>query len=229
MREARKTGNGTEVERLETLDVFDSVCGEDGGSDGSQAVTAASELSSMSETVVDQSAIEGEDVFLQLALGSQQVQKSARVRKSSSKLGNGRCTYPRCPGGEACGGFVRGRGCCLPQPPPSITAAKKQIEYFEQSPIVLQLKQDLKLIEEHLAGLYEPGHPEIETIEQRIETACMSVIVKQFESDVAFVEVYELEMEGRCSRGVWWDKWLVVEDLKRGDITWSINDAKEGL
>jgi hypothetical protein len=32
--------------------------------------------------------------------------------------------------------------------------------------------------------------------------------------DVQLVELYNAEMEKRCSKGVWWEGWLVVEDLK---------------
>ena len=227
MREARNVGDDKEMERLKTLDVFDSVCGEDGASDGSQTVKAESQSCTTSETVVDQSEQEGEDVFLQLALSAPREPNSAKSSKTRSKSTEGRCGYPHCPEGKACGGVIRGRGCCLPHPPSPVIAAKKQIEYFEQSPIVLQLKQDLKLIEEHMAGLYEPGRPEIEAIEQRIETACLSAIVKQFESDVAFVEGYESEMEKRCSRGVWWDKWLVVEEVRREAFAGSAHCAGE--
>ncbi|KAM0805219.1 hypothetical protein BDR22DRAFT_884761 [Usnea florida] len=48
--------------------------------------------------------------------------------------------------------------------------------------------------------------------------------VRRFEAlqeDVRLVEMYCAEMEKRCSRGVWWEGWLIVRDLKRKGIVGS--------
>ena len=203
MRKARKAGKDKEVERLRKLDVFDSICGDDNGSDESETTKAGSDLSSSSETMVESYEEENEDVFLQLALGDQpDPRKCTRYHKTQVQAMEGKYAYTQCLGDKACGGFMRRRRCYVHQPPLSIISAKMQMRYFEQSPIVLQFKNDLKLIEEYRAGMYEPGSPEIEAIEQRVETACKCDIVKQFESDVAFVEAYESQIEERRSNEV---------------------------
>ena len=37
---------------------------------------------------------------------------------------------------------------------------------------------------------------------------------KYLEKDISFVRAYEEEMERRCERGVWWEGWLIVRELR---------------
>ena len=49
--------------------------------------------------------------------------------------------------------------------------------------------------------------------------------VRKFEAlqeDVRLVEMYCAEMEKRCSRGIWWEGWLILRDLKRKGIVGSM-------
>lgn len=38
------------------------------------------------------------------------------------------------------------------------------------------------------------------------------------QEDMKLVEMYHAETEKRCSKGVWWEGWLIVQDLKRQSI-----------
>ena len=42
------------------------------------------------------------------------------------------------------------------------------------------------------------------------------------QEDVKLVEMYNAETEKRCRNGVWWEGWLIVEDLKKQGIVGSI-------
>lgn len=47
---------------------------------------------------------------------------------------------------------------------------------------------------------------------------------RQFEAlqeDVKLVEMYNAETEKRCKNGVWWEGWLIVEDLRKQGIVGS--------
>ena len=41
------------------------------------------------------------------------------------------------------------------------------------------------------------------------------------QEDLKLVEIYNAETEKRCRNGVWWEGWLIVEDLKRQGIVGS--------
>lgn len=41
------------------------------------------------------------------------------------------------------------------------------------------------------------------------------------QEDMKLVEMYNAETEKRCRNGVWWEGWLIVEDLKRQGIVGS--------
>ncbi len=42
------------------------------------------------------------------------------------------------------------------------------------------------------------------------------------QEDVKLVEMYNAETEKRCRNGVWWEGWLIVEDLRKQGIVGSI-------
>lgn len=41
------------------------------------------------------------------------------------------------------------------------------------------------------------------------------------QEDMKLVEMYNAETEKRCRNGVWWEGWLIVEDLKRQGVVGS--------
>ncbi len=41
------------------------------------------------------------------------------------------------------------------------------------------------------------------------------------QDDIKLVEMYNRETEKRCRDGVWWEGWLVVEELKRRGVVGS--------
>ena len=41
------------------------------------------------------------------------------------------------------------------------------------------------------------------------------------QEDVKLVEMYNAETEKRCRNGVWWEGWLIVEDLRKQGIVGS--------
>lgn len=44
---------------------------------------------------------------------------------------------------------------------------------------------------------------------------------ERLHEDARLVEMYDAEMEKRCEEGVWWEGWLIVEDLKDRGIVGS--------
>ena len=41
------------------------------------------------------------------------------------------------------------------------------------------------------------------------------------QEDLELVEMYNAETEKRCRNGVWWEGWLIAEDLKRQGVVGS--------
>ncbi|KAL9131698.1 MAG: hypothetical protein Q9217_000439 [Psora testacea] len=166
------------------------------------------------------------DVFLEMVK-----ENPGQCRRSGGRIlrlhrYSGRCGCPSCKGDEACARYVRGRGCCLPRSHPDIIAAKQRIDYFEQSPVISQLKRDLSLIADSKSEFYRPGSPEIDAVRQTIDTSCQSIVVRQLELDMALVDMYNSEMEVRCANGIWWEGWLVVGELRRRGIVGSVSSLK---
>ena len=48
------------------------------------------------------------------------------------------------------------------------------------------------------------------------------------QEDMKLVEMYNAEMEKRCRKGVWWEGWLIVQDLERQGIVGSKPFVYEG-
>ena len=154
---------------------------------------------------------EDSDVFLQLARNSfrNSQRKSTRKRSAEAKSQGSRCTHPHCPSGKTCARYQRGGiGCYTPSPPAAVQAAEKRIANLEQAPIVLQLKRDVKMRE---SASFRLGKMEMAELEGRIETARTSSVVRQMESERAFVGLYEKGIEERCAKGRWWERWAVLE------------------
>ena len=167
--------------------------------------------------------IEEVDLFLEIAMEALHQPRPASSRTSRSDQYGGRCRCPCCKGDKACAKYVRGQGCCPPYLQPEIIAAKQRVAYFEQSPITIQLRQDLGLMANCKSGFYQTVAPEIEAVKQRIDIARQSIVVKQLELDRAFVETYDIEIEARCTNGIWWEGWLVVKELRRRGIVGSVS------
>lgn len=89
------------------------------------------------------------------------------------------------------------RNCKLPRPQPEIRAVLEHIEDVKASAV--SANDPGILIEEN--GF------EVELAQD-----------EDLRDDVELVELYNAEMEKRCSKGVWWEGWLVVEELKRQGI-----------
>lgn len=89
------------------------------------------------------------------------------------------------------------RFCKLPRLQPEIAAAIDRINEMKASVLA---KADMNLT----AG-----------------GQCEADEYRRFESlqeDMKLVEIYNAETEKRCRNGVWWEGWLIVEDLKRRGI-----------
>ena len=89
------------------------------------------------------------------------------------------------------------RNCKLPRPQPEIRAV---IEHIEDVKASAMSANDTGI-------LMEENGFEVELAQD-----------EDLRDDVELVEFYNAEMEKRCSKGVWWEGWLIVEDLKRQGI-----------
>lgn len=89
------------------------------------------------------------------------------------------------------------RSCKLPRPQPEILAAVKRIEQMKISAVSAQAVT---------------------------EQLCEADEFRKFEAlqeDMKLVEMFYAETEKRCRNGVWWEGWLIVQDLKRQGIVGS--------
>lgn len=89
------------------------------------------------------------------------------------------------------------RFCKLPSLQPEIAAAVDRIEETRMS---LLVQADANLPAGSLSETDE--FPKFEALQE----------------DMEFVEMYNAETERRCRNGVWWEGWLIVENLKRQGI-----------
>ena len=89
------------------------------------------------------------------------------------------------------------RNCKLPRPQPEIRAV---IEHIEDVKASAMSANDTGI-------LMEENGFEVEFAQD-----------EDLRDNVELVELYNAEMEKRCSKGVWWEGWLIVEDLKRQGI-----------
>ena len=108
--------------------------------------------------------------------------------------------------------------CNLPLSHPEILAAEARISKFKNSPVAVQLNDDIALI----SG-YEDGDENvprrIEKARQRIAATSESVEFNVLVQDSEFVLLYTEGMNMRCREGVWWEGWLVVEELRGKGVT----------
>ena len=96
------------------------------------------------------------------------------------------------------------RNCKLPRPQPEITAAVNRIEQMKAS---AQATTNL------------PAESSEADEFRKLEA---------LQEDMKLVEIYNAETEKRCRKGVWWEGWLIVEDLKRQGIVGSRPFVYEG-
>ena len=150
-------------------------------------------------------AVKAEDSFLYIAkyirhrsrnVNQHKKHQSAVVEAETGKEARSRCTCS----GHQCRTYLSDTfsqhcsNCKLPKPQPEIQAAMERINDLEASAMSAS---DVSLLR-HENGLdVRLAHDE------------------NLRQDMELVELYNAEMEKRCSRGVWWEGWLVVEDLKR--------------
>lgn len=104
----------------------------------------------------------------------------------------------------------------------------QRIEYFEGSPISAQLNRDLEVTREVDDNAADVSS-EIEEARQRVVAMHKSVIFKDLQLDLKFVEEYTTEMEKRAAKGIWWEAWLVIEDLKKKGIVGSDQRSKSRM
>lgn len=108
-------------------------------------------------------------------------------------------------------------GCRIPMPHPKILAAVSRIEYLERCQVSHQLKCDLKTIRMHVKdGNFSMG---VLAAKKRIEIANQSAVIQDLRRDVMLVEMYTAEMAKRCRSGVWWEGWIIVDELERNGIS----------
>lgn len=56
--------------------------------------------------------------------------------------------------------------------------------------------------------------------------------LEALQEDMRLVEMYCTETEKRCRSGVWWEGWLIVQDLKRQGVVGSkafVNERDESV
>jgi len=93
------------------------------------------------------------------------------------------------------------RFCRFPGPQPEIQAAVARIESIDESQMSVDTDISLPL---------------------RIELADELRCFEDLQEDTKLIEMYNAEMEKRCREGVWWEGWLIVEELKKQGIVGSI-------
>ncbi|KAL2039408.1 hypothetical protein N7G274_007680 [Stereocaulon virgatum] len=153
-------------------------------------------------------AVKDEDSFLYIAKymphRSLNVDQRKKDRSRSSAIAEAETRKglrPRCTcSGHQCRTYLSGissqhcSNCKIPIPQPEIRAAMERINNVEASAMSAS---DVGFLT-HGNGLdVELAHDE------------------NLQQDVEIVQLYNVEMEKRCSRGVWWEGWLVVADLKQ--------------
>ncbi|CAF9936393.1 MAG: hypothetical protein ALECFALPRED_006839 [Alectoria fallacina] len=153
---------------------------------------------------------EDEDSFLYIAKyikrhaeGNGQFQNAEQSRSQDAKPSTHiQCTCMN----HVCRTYLSGppskhcRFCKLPRAQPEIVAAADRIEEMKTS-ILAQ------------AEINSPPNEQCEADEFRWFEA--------LQEDMKLVEMYNAEVEKRSRNGVWWEGWLIVEDLKRQGIVGS--------
>lgn len=155
-----------------------------------------------------------EDPFLYIAKyiakhgkGNRQFREAKQLGPQASSANLQRSIHAQCAcTNHSCLTYLHGppskhcRFCKLPTPQPEIAAAVDRIEETKTS-VLAQ------------ADVGSPAKEHCEADEFRKFEA--------LQEDVKLVEMYNAETEKRCRNGVWWEGWLIVEDLKRKGIVGS--------
>ena len=74
---------------------------------------------------------------------------------------------------------------------------------------------------DRIGAMKTPMHPDTNLQAQEPSEADEFRKFEALQEDMRLVEMYCAEMEKRCSRGVWWEGWLIVQDLRRQGIVGS--------
>ena len=169
-----------------------------------------SEPSSPTEDAVNVTKFDLEDPFLYIAKCMKRRVELKGVKATglqASSTDDKRSFHNKCTcASHNCRTYLSGppskhcRFCKLPKPQPEIVAAVDRIE-----------ETKLSLLAEADANLPKRGSSEAEEFEK----------FEVLQEDMKLVEIYNAENEKRCRNGVWWEGWLVVEDLKRQGIVGS--------
>lgn len=147
--------------------------------------------------------LDDDDPFLYIG---KDIRNHTRTTKPStahgSTIDNETTTSPcsSCPN-HPCRSYLSGKPsqhcptCKLPTPQPEILAATSRIEAYRNSP----------------SSVFDSDGE----LNKAITTS------ESLQKDLLLVEMYNAEMETRSQDGVWWEGWLVVEDLKSTGIVGS--------
>ena len=163
-----------------------------------------------------------EDPFLYIAKYIKKYAKSDRQFNEAKKSGSPasradarRSTHTQCTcTSHSCRTYLSGppskhcRYCKLPRPQREIAAAVLRIEQTRMSAVSTQTDKTLSAGDSSEAdeiGMFEA-----------------------LQEDTKLVEMYHAETEKRCSKGVWWEGWLIVQDLKRQGIVGSKPFVNQG-
>ena len=178
------------------------------------SIATATELSSITSNSSVAFKPNDEDPFLYIAKyiakhgkGNRQFREAKQLGPQASSTGVKRSIHVQCAcTNHNCLTYLHGpsskhcRFCKLPTPQPEIAAAVDRIEETKTS-VLAQADVDSPA-KEH----------------------CKADEFRKFEAlqeDMKLVEMYNAETEKRCRNGVWWEGWLIVEDLKRKGIVGS--------
>ena len=152
-----------------------------------------------------------EDSFLYLAKylrrgaeGDRQVDETQEPRLQASNADPKRPSHTKCTcTNHNCHTYLSGppskhcRFCKLPKPHPEIATAADRIEDMKTSVLA------------HADANLPVGVPAEAQEHWKFEA---------LQEDMKLVEMYNAETEKRCRKGVWWEGWLIVGDLKRQGI-----------
>lgn len=173
-----------------------------------------SEPSSPTEVSLTVPYSDDEDLFLYIAKcvkrrteGNNELKRVEATGLQASGTEGKRSFHNKCTcTGHNCRTYLSGppskhcRFCKLPRPQPEIVVA---VDRVEETKLSLLVRAD--------ANLPRRQSSEAREFEK----------FEGLQEDMKLVEMYHAETEKRCRNGVWWEGWLVVEDLKRQGIVGS--------
>ena len=135
------------------------------------------------------------------AKGGRQLKEAKHFRSQAPTPVHKRASQIQCKcANHSCNVCLSGSPSKLPGLIPEIAAAVDRIEKMKKSSF---------------------AHPATNLPAQEPLEADESRKFEALQEDVRLVEMYCTEMEKRCSRGVWWEGWLIVQDLQRQGIVGS--------